>query len=124
MFSWHPRLFLYGLGIWIGATVALRLAGQLLLPPRHWAGTLLLFAISSPVMGWIVRGLCRRLQLPREQWPAGAISVALPTLLLDSFSSAYFPVVFPNIAPQAAGVFGGWMLCCCAGAFVGAIARR
>jgi len=75
-------------------------------------------------MAWIVRRLCRRFQLPRDQWLRGALSVALPTLLLDPFSSAFFPVVFPNMAPEAAGVFGGWMLWCCAGALVGAIIRR
>jgi len=42
-----------------------------------------------------------------------------PTLLLDPFSSAFFPIVFPNIAPEMAGVFGGWMLLCCAAALVG-----
>ena len=42
-------------------------------------------------MAWMVRRLCGRF-LPRgEQWPAGAVSIALPTLLLDPFSSAFFP---------------------------------
>jgi hypothetical protein len=31
--------------------------------------------------------------------------------------------VFPNMAPSVAGVFGGWMLWCCAGAVVGASIR-
>ena len=113
----HMRLFWYGLAIWVAATLALRVAGQYVLRPGDGKGTLLLFAISFPLMAWVVRRLCRR--LPREQWLAGALSVALPTLLLDPFSSAFFPVVFPNMAPQVAGVFGGWMLCCCAGALIG-----
>jgi hypothetical protein len=53
----------------------------------------------------------------------GAFFVMLPTLLLDPFSSAFFPAVFPNIAPEMAGVFGGWMLCSCAGALLGAAVR-
>jgi hypothetical protein len=117
------RLFFCGLGIWLVATVALRLAGQRLLHPRDWKATLILFAVSFPLMGWVVRRLCRRFQLPREEWLGGALSVALPTLLLDPFSSALFPVVFPNMAPEVAGVFGGWMLWCCAGAFVGVSIR-
>ena len=117
-------LFLYGLGIWIAATLALRLAGQHLLHPGHWTSMLLLFAISFPLMAWVVRRLCRRFRLSGEQWPAGAVSVALPTLLLDPFSSAFFPFVFPNMDPRVAGVFGGWMLWCCAGALVGATIRR
>jgi hypothetical protein len=118
------HLFLCGLGIWIGATVVLRVAGQHLLHPGDWTGTLLLFAVSFPATAWIVRALCSRFQLRREEWPAGAVSLLLPTLVLDPFSSAFFPVVFPNMAPQAAGVFGGWMLWCCAGALVGATIRR
>ncbi len=119
----NSKLFLYGLAIWIGATLTLRLEGQHLLLPGNWKGTLILFAISFPLMAWIVRRLCRR--LPREQWLAGGLSVALPTLLLDPFSSAFFSHVFPNMSPQVAGVFGGWMLCCCAGALLGvAIGQR
>ena len=118
------RLFLCGLGIWLGATLALRVAGQCFLHPADWRGTLILFAFSFPLMAWLVRRLCRRFQLPQEQWLAGALSVALPTLLLDPFSSAFFPLVFPNMAPDVAGVFGGWMLWCCAGALTGVSIRR
>jgi len=118
------RLFLYGLAIWLGATLTLRMAGQRLLHPGDWKGALILFAVSFPLMAWIVRRLCSRSKLRPEEWPAGAISIALPTLLLDPFSSAFFPVVFPNMAPEVAGVFGGWMLWCCAGALVGVILRR
>jgi hypothetical protein len=118
------RLFLYGLGIWIFATVALRIAGQLMLRPGDLKGTLILFVVSFPLMAWLVRRLCSRAHLPPEQWPTAAISIALPTLLLDPFSSAFFPLVFPNMAPEVAGVFGGWMLWCCAGALVGAIIRH
>jgi hypothetical protein len=118
------RLFLFGLGIWIVATLTLRMAGQRLLHPGDWRGTLILFAVTFPVMAWIVRRLCRRLHLQQEQWLAGAVSVLLPTLLLDPFSSAFFPVVFPNMSPEVAGVFGGWMLWCCAGALVGVTVHR
>ena len=117
------RLVLYGLGIWMVATVALRVAGQRLLHPGDWTGTLILFAVSFPLMAWLVRRLCGRFQLRPEQWPAGAVSMLLPTLLLDPFSSAFFPVVFPNMAQEVAGVFGGWMLWCCAGALVGVTIR-
>jgi hypothetical protein len=117
----HQRLFLVGLWIWIVATIALRWVGQDLLHPGDWKGTLLLFAVSFPLMAWLVRRLCRRFQLPQEQWLRGAISISLPTLLLDPFSSAFFPVLFPNMVPEVAGVFGGWMMWCCAGALVGAM---
>src|SRR5271169_1998258 len=123
MFKMHARLFLTGLAIWLVATVALRLAGQYVLRPGNVAGILINFAISFPLMAWIVRRLCRRFRLPQQEWLMGAVSIALPTLLLDPFSSAFFPVVFPNMAPNLAGLFGGLMLWCCAGALVGAMIR-
>ncbi|MGA7853505.1 MAG: DUF5367 family protein [Candidatus Acidiferrales bacterium] len=113
------RLFRSGLAIWLAATIALRLVGQRILHPGDLKGALILFSISFPLMAWVVRRLCRAAQLPREQWVAGAASVALPSLLLDPFSCAFFPVLFPNMAPEVAGVFGGWILWCCAGAIVG-----
>jgi hypothetical protein len=124
MFKINGRLFLAGLAIWFAATVALRLAGQYVLRPGNSAGILIQFAISFPLMAWIVRRLCRRFRLPRQEWLMGAVSIALPTLLLDPFSSAFFPAAFPNMAPEVAGVFGGWMLFCCAGALTGALIRQ
>jgi hypothetical protein len=121
--SMDVRLFVCGLGVWIAATIGLRLAGQYLLRPGDWTVTLLLVVVSFPAMACLVRLLCRSFRLPREQWLTGAVSLALPTLLLDPFACVFFPAVFPNMAPEMAGVFGGWMLWCCAGALVGAILR-
>jgi hypothetical protein len=115
------RLLRSGLLIWFAATIALRVAGQHILRPDDFKGTLILFLVSFPLMAWVVRRLCLGAHLPRDQWLGGAVSVALPTLLLDPFSCAFFPKVFPNMAPEVAGVFGGWVLWCCAGAVIGAI---
>jgi hypothetical protein len=120
----HSRLFLYGLGIWIAATALLRIAGQHVLHPANSIRTPIMFAVSFLLMALLARGLCRRLHIPPDGWPAAAISLALPTLLLDPFSSAFFANVFPNIPSAAAGVFGGWMLICCAGALAGVIFWR
>jgi hypothetical protein len=117
------RLFFCGLAIWIAATALLRLRGQNFLRPGTPARTLILFAITFPLIAWLVRRICRRFHLPRDQWLAGAFWLLLPTLLLDPFSSAFFPIVFPNMAPEVAGVFGGWMLWCCAGGLVGVSIR-
>jgi len=118
------RLLAIGFAIWTAASLYLRLDGQRLLHPGSWVATLALFTISFAAMALLARRLCRKVQLPPEQWPAGAVSLALPTLLLDPFSAAFFPSVFPNIAPEMAGVFGGWMLVCCAGALLGVLPFR
>jgi glycerol uptake facilitator-like aquaporin len=117
----HTRLLRSGLVIWLAATISLRVAGQHLLRPDDLRGTMILFGVSFPLMAWLVRRLSTGAHLPPEQFLAGAVSVALPTLLLDPFSCVFFPVLFPNMAPQVAGVFGGWLLWCCAGAVVGAL---
>lgn len=115
----NRTLLLYGLGLWLIGTIVVRAWGQYLLHPASLTSTLLLFAFSFILMAGLARRLCLRAGLPREQWPAGAVSLALPTLVFDPFSSALFAMVFPNITPAAAGLFGGWMLCCCAGALAG-----
>ena len=81
-----------------------------MLPPRDGISTLMRFAASAPLMVATVRVLCARFEPRREAWPAAAMALLPPTLLLDPFSSAFFPLVFPNIPGEAAGVFGGWML--------------
>ncbi len=112
-----------GFVIWLAATVVLRFAGQYLLHPENLAAIVVLLAASFPLMGFVARRIC--LDVPREQWPVAGIGLVMPTLVLDSFSTVFFPLVYPNIPQQAAGLFGGWMLCCCAGALFGvSFARR
>jgi hypothetical protein len=119
----HPLLW-RGVAGWAIATLVLRVAGQYVLPPRDAIGALMLFAASAPVMVGTVRVLCARFEPRREAWPTAAVALLLPTLLLDPFSSAFFPLVFPNIPGEAAGMFGGWMLWCCASGLAGVILTR
>lgn len=118
------RLVLFGFGLWLAATLILRVGGETVLRPGSGLRVPALFVVSFLASAWIVRALCGSFLPRRECWPAGAIAILLPTLLLDSFSSAYFPVVFPNMAPEMAGVFGGWMLWCCAAGLLAALPPR
>ena len=114
------RVIIIGLALWVAGTIGIRLAGQHLLHARGGVGTVGLYLISFVLMGALARRIFSRIGLDRESWPRAATLLALPTLVLDSFSSAFFSSVFPNVDPTAAGVFGGWMLICCAGAMAGA----
>jgi hypothetical protein len=116
----NVRLLRAGLVLWLIGTVALRLLGQRLLPPDHNFGAVALLLAGAAGSAWLVRRLCAGAHLSREDWLAGAVAIVLPTLCLDAFSATFFPAVFPNIAPAAAGFFGGWMLACCAGGLIGA----
>lgn len=118
----HPyrRLLVLGLVCWTAGTLLLRLAPGRALPAGNAVAVLLIFAISFLGCAWLVPTACDRARLAPDAWPSGAIALLAPTLVLDPFSSAFFPVVFPNLPPEGAGMFGGWMLCCCAGGLLGA----
>jgi hypothetical protein len=90
-----------GFAIWLGATIALRVVGQFVfaLP------SLALLAITLPLMIGVAL-----LVLPRHDRATAAIYLAAPGMLLDTVSTIVFPRVFPNIRPDAAGLFGGWLL--------------
>lgn len=107
---------LLGLGLWTIGTVALRLRGQTLLLPGATPRTSLVYLASFVLMALLVR----RLKADRES----VTLLMLPTLLLDPLSCLFFPSVFPNMDPGAAGLFGGMMLICCAGAVAGVWVKR
>jgi Family of unknown function (DUF5367) len=117
----NRRFVLVGLVLWLAGTVVLRLRGEQLLHAGAGLRTVVLFVVSFGLFAVVARRLCRRFALPRDQWLAGAVSLVMPTLVLDPFSAAFFSVVFPNIPSDAAGVFGGWMLACCGGALAGVL---
>ena len=116
MFMSRSRTLLLGLAINILGTVVIRLFGDSLLRPGRVVETLLLYAISFAVTALLIRKLVPGLE------PAALLM--LPTLILDPFSCLFFTSLFPNLAPTAAGLFGGWMLFFCGGAVVGALPRR
>jgi uncharacterized protein DUF5367 len=118
------KFIILGFIFWLAATLALRAVGQRVLPDGRWLNVVILYAISFVAMASVVRIACIRARLVSQDWPVAAVSLLLPTLLLDPFSSAFFPVVFPNMAPERAGVFGGWMIICCAGGLLGGLVRR
>ena len=118
-----PKFIVIGLVLWLAVTALLRIVGQRVLSNRGWLSVIVLFVISFVAMALLIRFACMRARLAPQDWPPAAVSLLLPTLLLDPFSSAFFPVVFPNMAPENAGVFGGWMIVCCAGGLLGALIR-
>ena len=113
------RAFLFGTLLWAAGTLGIRVAGHRLLQPNQGLRTALLYLASFVLMALLVRGICRGLGLEKDAWSKATTLLVLPTLVLDPFSCAFLPWVFPNLDPAAAGVFGGWMLICCGGAVAG-----
>jgi len=118
------RVLKIGVLLWAAGTIGIRLAGQYLLRPRQVLPTAFLYLVSFVLMAWLVRWICQRLQLERALWFKATTLLILPTAILDPFSGLFFPIVFPNVDPAAAGIFGGWMLICCGGAVAGAWLMR
>jgi hypothetical protein len=123
----HPyiqRAFRTGFLLWLAGTIAIRLAGQRTLHANHVSSTFILYLVSFVLMGLLIPRICRGLGIERDLWFKATAALILPTLLLDPFACAFFTVVYPNVDPAAAGVFGGWMLICCGGAVTGIWLKR
>jgi uncharacterized protein DUF5367 len=117
------RFLLVGFLLWLGGTLLLRLAPVGLLAPDRTLVILLLYAGSFGLAFILVRQAVARPLEASEARRAG-IALVLPTLVLDAFTSAFFPAVYPNLAANAAGVFGGWMLICCGGGLLAVLQKR
>ena len=97
------RYAITGLLIWAGATIALRLVGDVI-----FRFPIALFAVSLPAMMYVAIAVLGH----AKERPLAAIALVAPGMLLDTISSIWFPRVFPNIRPDAVGLFGGWLLFC------------
>lgn len=99
-----------GFVIWAVATVALRLGGQYVIHAGT-VSTVLLLLFSFPVMVGVALAMLRPYPIAQERGLA-AIALVAPGMILDTVSASWFPLLFPNIPANAAGVFGGWLLFC------------
>ena len=106
---------------WAMATIALRFWGQHVLVVGDWGRTVALFIGSAFLMAFAVRQLLVGGKSGTDGRFQAAFLIMLPTFLFDPFTSAFFPIVFPNMDPRLAGTFGGWMLMSCTGALLGAV---
>jgi hypothetical protein len=104
------RVVLTGFTIWLLASLVLRLWGQHLFNPSSALAVALLLVCSAPLMLWLPRQILRG--VPPHARALAAIALVAPGMLLDTFSTIWFPQVFPNIRPDAGALFGGWLLLC------------
>lgn len=101
----------WGFLIWASATVALRLFGQVVFRSIGSGTAVALLLVSLPIMVLVAFVLLRRFRTT-ERRAVGAIALVAPGMLLDAVGAIWFSTVFPNIRPDAAGLFGGWLLFC------------
>jgi len=101
-----------GFAIWLAATIALRFAGQWIISSRGAGRVFVLLAVSGVLMYRLPRGLFASMRVRHEDYAIAAIALVAPGMLLDTISAIWFPRVFSNLAPDSAGLFGGWLLFC------------
>jgi hypothetical protein len=70
------------------------------------------------------RGVFAALRVPGADYPLAAIVLVAPGMLLDTVGAIWFSRAFPNIAPESAGLFGGWLLFCNVVALLSAVSAR
>jgi hypothetical protein len=99
-----------GFVAWAVATLAFRLGGQYLLNPATEFVLLGVFVAVVPLMMVLMYALYwwQAVQGPNRR--TAAILVALPGMLLDVVSTAFFETIFPNMDPAAAKYFGALLL--------------
>ena len=98
------KYMVIGFAIWLGATIALRLAGQFVFR----VSPLILLLVSLPLMVLVARAVLAH----AEHRALAAIALVAPGMLLDTINTIWFSQVFPNIRADAAPLFGGWILFC------------
>jgi hypothetical protein len=105
-----PVLFIWGIILWIGATVIFRTAGQFFLLPNEPIMISALFLAAIPIVLLTTYPLYHWLELRKEEQPKAAVFIALPGMLLDIYSFITFETMFPNLAPETLRIFGGWLM--------------
>jgi hypothetical protein len=91
----------------------------LLRAPDGWR-TVASYIVNALAALIVSRLIFRWIGVPRQSRPVAMTLFILPTLILDSFATAFFPYVFPNLPAAAAPTFGGLMLISAGGAVIGA----
>ena len=119
MFILRQRPLLAGFAAWAVGAGLLRGLGHLVMP-RTAAPAALLLAVTVVAFAAVAHFVFR--DIPAATRASTALLFMQPTLVLDGFSAVFFTQVFPNIPPEAAGVFAGWMMASCAGVALGTFA--
>lgn len=106
----YLQLALLGGGIWLIATFIIRRWGQVFFVPTNGVMMGLCFLTFLVTIPLITHGLVRGLNIPAHQRLSAVLGLALPGLFLDVLTTYWFPQIFPNLTPSAAGPFGAWLL--------------
>ncbi|MDJ1430687.1 DUF5367 family protein [Halostagnicola sp. A-GB9-2] len=100
----------FGFAIWLIATVAFRLVGQVLISPDTPYIIAGLFVVTIPAMVLLTIGAFRWRAVDSTHRPLAAILLVTPGMVLDAIVLPFFGTVFPNMVVESAQYFGGFLL--------------
>jgi hypothetical protein len=112
-----------GFGIWLVATLTVRLAGQWLFVPGNVGLAVLMNIAVVPVMILLMQAIYQGFGVESTRRPLVAVWVALPGLFLDGLLNLFVPAVLPNMLPEARHLFAGWLFLAYGAAFLSALRR-
>jgi hypothetical protein len=118
------RLLSIGLAFWGAGAFLMRWFGAEVISTEHIAITLATYAASFIAMAAGVPAIFTSMRITRTLWFRSAALLMLPSLILDALTQFAFSRAYPNMSESAAGLFGGLILICCAGALVGVWVRE
>jgi len=99
-----------GFGVWLLATIAVRLFGHLFFLTENAPVMIGLYIVAGIGVGGIAWFMYRWQKLDAAQRFQAGVYLVLPGMLLDAFVVQFFTAVFPNMPAAAAGSFGAWLL--------------
>lgn len=103
-------LVAWGLAVWFGVAVLVRLTGHVLLSPENPVVVIGFFGATVPLMAAVTYPVYRRLELGTRTRPRAAVVMSLPGMVLDVGLLIGAPVVFPRMATAAVVNFGAILL--------------
>lgn len=108
-FTLTPFLVI-GVIVWLGATLAMRVAGQFFFHHDSAAWMAFNFTAMLIAMPLLARAIFQWRRVPVAQRAAAALAVAVPGMLLDVLTTYFFAQTFPNVNAAGAGAWGAWLL--------------
>ncbi|CAH0120125.1 MULTISPECIES: DUF5367 family protein [unclassified Paenibacillus] len=99
---------IFGFLLWLAATLVFRFGGSVLLDPGNMTLIVVLFAVVL-AMRPVLIGLFKLRNVSRGERMHAAVSVAVPGMLLDMFSIAWYQTVFPGLTAEQLPLLCAWL---------------
>jgi len=115
---------LWGVGLWVVATVVVRLAGGFLLDPSMPLVVGVGYILTVPAMAALAAGLLRFHGVRGDGRGRAVAALLLPVVVLDTGALLVFGTLFPNLGSGSLGLLAAWLLVAYAGVLLAVFVPR